>query len=83
MHDEYDDADAPDDEESESPDEAKDEFQKAAEEAFPDEAWDKDRLAALKDLIHQCIDGYSDADDKGKDKPGPLAVLAFGKPGKK
>ncbi len=82
MDDEYD--DAPDDEESESSDEKTSEFKQAAEEAFPDETWDEARLAAFKDLIHQCIDeGYSDKDDKGKSKPGPLAVLAFGKPSKK
>lgn len=84
MNDEYDDPDAPDDEESESSDEEKSEFQQAAEEAFPGEHWDEARLAALKDLIHQCTEGYPDADaSKGKSKPGALALLAFGKPSKK
>ena len=75
-------------EESESSDESKSEFQRSIEEAFPGETWDEARLAALKDAIHQCVEGYPDGDEKpassiGKAKPGPIAVLAFGKPGKK
>lgn len=84
MDDEYAGDGGDSDEESESSDEAKSEFQKSAEAAFPGEHWDEERLAALKDLVHQCAEGYPDADDaKGKSNAGPLAVLAFGKPSKK
>ena len=72
-------------EESESADDAKSEFQQAAEEAFPGQPWDKARLAALKDLMHQCMEGYADSDDRdvGRTKPGADLLLAFGKPSKK
>lgn len=46
-----DDYDGGDDEASE------DDYEKLAEEAFPDLDWDEKRVRALKELIMKCVDG--------------------------
>lgn len=58
----------------------------AAQTAFPDQEWDEDRLAGLKELLRLCSGTSYDEDDEDmgppKKKPGTLEVAIFG-PGKK
>lgn len=61
----------------------------AAREAFPDEDWTDERLSALTDLIHACMDKM-DHGEMGKGKMGSKKekgmgglALVFGAPKKK
>lgn len=60
--------------------ESEDEFGSAIREAFPDEDWDDDRLAAMKEAIRICVEK-----DEGppSGKPGSLALIFGAKPKKK
>lgn len=71
---------------ADDPSEESDEFAQAASEAFPDEDWTPDRLAALKEAIRICASAdykSDDADVGGGDegKKGLMALL-FAKPKK-
>lgn len=59
-------------------------LKEAAEAAFPGQTWTPDRLAGLKELIHQCSSKSYDGDDLGmsKKKPDADVVAIFG-PGPK
>lgn len=65
-------------------DEGSDDYKSLASEAFPDEEWTPDRVAALKSLIKLCMGGDSGAsdDEPPDDKHAGLALL-FGGPKKK
>ena len=55
-------------------------FSAAVQEAFPNEDWDDDRIADLKEAIRLCVE-----EDQGggeKKKPGTLALIFGGKPKK-
>ena len=69
--------------EEEAPDEELDDFSAAISEAFPDQTWDEDRLAAMKEAIRICVEkdqagGYG---EKPKEKGG-LALIFGPKPKK-
>ncbi|TAK10621.1 MAG: hypothetical protein EPO32_14925 [Anaerolineae bacterium] len=61
-----------------------DEFSSAISEAFPDQEWSADRLAALKEAIRSCVekDKGMGTKSKGPGKPGTLALI-FGSKAKK
>lgn len=66
-------------------DEPLDDFGMAITEAFPDNDWNPERLAAMKEAIRLCVEkdeaGEYDEDEKSKGKGG--LALIFGAPEKK
>lgn len=66
------------DEPEETSDEYGEDFGEAIREAFPDNKWTPDRLAAMKEAIRLCVE----KDTAPPPKPGSLALI-FGNGGKK
>jgi ribosome-binding protein aMBF1 (putative translation factor) len=55
-------------------------FADAISEAFPDEDWSEERLAAMKEAIRLCVE--RDTGEESEKKPGTLALIFGGKPKK-
>ena len=73
--------DSEDEYSSESDSEPASELMTAARDAFPDQEWNEERLAALKELIHLCSE--TDYGEEPKKKSGDEGLaLVFGKPKK-
>ena len=62
-----------------------DDYKSLAEEAFPDDDWNPQRVDALKALIKLCVGdgGEPDADDGSDDDKKAGMALIFGGPPKK
>lgn len=73
------------------PYEPKDDEERAYMEAFPDNAWDESRMAALKEGVRLCVEknasgeysGGEDMDEKRSGGKGEGLALIFGAPKKK
>jgi hypothetical protein len=68
--------------------EPKDDEERAYVEAFPDNAWDENRMAAMKEGVRLCVEKnaggeYSEPEPPSKSKGGSGLALIFGEPKKK
>ncbi len=68
--------------------EPKDDEERAYVEAFPDNAWDENRMAAIKEAVRLCVEknaggGYDEPSSGSDKKPKDIDLLVFGAPKKK
>jgi hypothetical protein len=68
--------------------EPKDDEERAYVEAFPDNAWDENRMAAIKEAVRLCVEknaggGYDEPSGGSDKKPKDIDLLVFGAPKKK
>lgn len=69
--------------------EPKDDEERAYMEAFPDNAWDEDRMAAMKEGVRLCVEKNmageygGDSEEKPPSGKGGGLALIFGEPKKK